>query len=47
MRHGPQKFAFSLDTVTMTRCDGLVPFRRFCKFLELRHFLQLYVRWPG
>lgn len=47
MRRGPQKFAFSFDTETMTRFGGLVLFRRFCKFLDLGHFLQLYVRWPG
>lgn len=46
MRRGPQKFTFSFDTETMTRFGGLVLFRQFCKSLDLRHFLQLYVRWP-
>lgn len=46
MRRGPQKFKFSFDTNTMTRFGGLVLFRQFCKSLDLRHFLQLYVRWP-
>ena len=31
----------------MTRFGGLVLFRQFCKSLDLRHFLQLYVRWPN
>jgi hypothetical protein len=47
MRRGPQKFIFSFDTTTMTRFGGLVLFRQFCKALDLRHFLQLYVRWPN
>lgn len=47
MRRGPQKFAFAFDTETMTRFGGLVLFRQFCKSLDLRHFLQLYVRWPA
>ncbi|TAK05935.1 IS1380 family transposase [bacterium] len=46
MRRGPQKFTFSFDTDTMTRFGGLVLFRQLCKSLGLRHFLQLYVRWP-
>lgn len=47
MRRGPQKFTFSFDTDTMTRFGGLVLFRQLCKSLDLRHFLQLYVRWPS
>ena len=47
MRRGPQKFIFSFDTTTMTRFGGLVLFRQFCKSLDLRHFVQLYVRWPN
>jgi hypothetical protein len=47
MRRGPQKFIFSFDTNTMTRFGGLVLFRQFCKSLDLRHFVQLYVRWPN
>jgi hypothetical protein len=31
----------------MTRFGGLVLFRQFCKSLDLRHFVQLYVRWPN
>jgi len=46
MRRGPQKFRFSFDAAAMTRYGGLVLFRQFCKSLDLRHFLQLYVRWP-
>jgi hypothetical protein len=46
MRKGPQKFLFSFEAEAMTRFGGLSIFRQFCKSLALRHFLQLYVRWP-
>ena len=46
MRRGPRKFIFSFDAGAMTRFGGLVLFRQFCKSIDLRHFLQLYIRWP-
>jgi len=46
MPKGPRKFVFSFDAEAMTRFGGLALFRQFCKSINLRHFLQLYVRWP-
>jgi hypothetical protein len=43
---GPRKFHFSFEKVGLTRFGGLSLFKSFCKSLGLRHFLQLYVRWP-
>ena len=47
MPKGPRKFYFSVEARGLTRFGGLVLFHQFCKFLGLRHWLQLYVRWPG
>jgi hypothetical protein len=46
MPKGPRKFHFSFDKTGLTRFGGLLLFQQFCKSLSLRHFLQLYVRWP-
>jgi Transposase DDE domain group 1 len=43
---GPRKFHFSFEKAGLTRFGGLSLFQSFCKSLGLRHFLQLYVRWP-
>jgi hypothetical protein len=47
MRKGPRNFHFSFDATTMTRFGGLILFRQFCKSLDLRRYLQMYVRWPN
>ena len=46
MPEGPRKFHFSFERSGLTRFGGLSLFQSFCKSLGLRHFLQLYVRWP-
>src|SRR6266498_3932421 len=46
MRKGSRKFHFSFEKSGLTRFGGLSLFQSFCKSLGLRHFLQLYVRWP-
>ncbi len=46
MPKGPRKFHFSFERSGLTRFGGLSLFQSFCKSLGLRHFLQLYVRWP-
>lgn len=46
MPKGPRKFHFSFERTGLTRFGGLCLFQAFCKSLGLRHFLQLYVRWP-
>jgi hypothetical protein len=46
MPKGPRKFHFSFEKSGLTRFGGLSLFQSFCKTLGLRHFLQLYVRWP-
>ena len=46
MPKGPPKFHFSFERSGLTRFGGLSLFQSFCKSLGLRHFLQLYVRWP-
>jgi hypothetical protein len=46
MPKGPRKFHFSFEKTSLTRFGGLSLFQSFCKSLGLRHFLQLYVRWP-
>jgi len=46
MPKGPRKFQFSFERSGLTRFGGLSLFQSFCKSLGLRHFLQLYVRWP-
>lgn len=47
MPKGPRKFHFSFEKSGLTRFGGLSLFQSFCKTLGLRHFLQLYVRWPN
>jgi len=47
MPKGPRKFHFSFDRTGLTRWGGLCLFQQFCKSLRLRHYLQLYVRWPS
>jgi len=46
MPKGPRKFQFSFEKTGLTRFGGLSLFQSFCKSLGLRHFLQLYIRWP-
>lgn len=46
MPNGPRKFDFSFERAGLTRFGGLCLFQACCKSLGLRHFLQLYVRWP-
>lgn len=46
MPKGPRKFHFRFERTGLTRFGGLTLFQQFCKSLGLRHFLQLYVRWP-
>ena len=46
MPKGPRKFHFSFERQGLTRFGGLSLFQSFCKSLGLRHFLQLYARWP-
>lgn len=47
MPKGPRKFHFSFERSGLTRFGGLSLFQSFCKSLGLRHFLQLYARWPN
>lgn len=46
MPRGLRSFKFSVGATGLTRFGGLALFHQFCKSLRLRHFLQLYVRWP-
>lgn len=46
MPKGPRKFHFAFERAGLTRFGGLCLFQAFCKSLGLRHFLQLYARWP-
>jgi Transposase DDE domain group 1 len=46
MPKGPRKFHFLFEKAGLTRFGGLSLFHLFCKSLAVRHFLQLYVRWP-
>lgn len=41
-----RKFHFLFEKSGLTRFGGLSLFQSFCKSLGLRHFLQLYIRWP-
>lgn len=47
MPKGPRQFRFLVDAAGLTRFGGLVLFHQFCKSMGVRHFLQLYVRWPS
>ena len=46
MPKGLRKFHFLFEKSGLTRFGGLSLFQSFCKSLGLRHFLQLYIRWP-
>lgn len=46
MPRGLRKFQFLFEKSGLTRWGGLSLFSQFCKSIGLRHFLQLYVRWP-
>ena len=46
MPKGLRKFRFLFEKAGLTRFGGLSLFHLFCKSLGVRHFLQLYVRWP-
>ena len=46
MPKGPRKFHFSFEKQGLTRFGGLSLFQSFCRSFAIRHFLQLYVRWP-
>jgi hypothetical protein len=46
MPKGLRSFTFSVGATGLTRFGGLALFQQFCKSIRLRHFLQLYVRWP-
>ena len=46
MPKGLRKFHFLFEKTGLTRFGGLSLFHLFCKSLGVRHFLQLYVRWP-
>lgn len=47
MPRGLRKFTFSFEKTGLTRWGGLSLFALFCKSLGLRHYLQLYMRWPS
>jgi len=47
MPRGPRKFQFLVNATGLTRFGGLILFHQFCKSLGVRHFLQLYARWPA
>jgi hypothetical protein len=47
MPKGPRKFQLLVDATGLTRFGGLIFFHQFCKSLGVRHFLQLYARWPA
>ncbi len=47
MPKGPRRFHFAFERTGLTRFGGLCLFQQFCKSVRLRHFLQLYVRWPS
>jgi len=46
MPKGPRKFIFAFEKSGLTRFGGLSLFQAFCRSLQIRRFLQLYVRWP-
>lgn len=47
MPRGVRKIQFSFAKTGLTRFGGLTLFQSFCKSLQLRRYLQRYVRWPG
>jgi hypothetical protein len=46
MPKGPRKFNFAFVKSGLTRFGGLSLFQAFCRSLQIRRFLQLFVRWP-
>src|SRR3989338_5812848 len=46
MPKGLRKFKFIFAATGLTRWGGLSLFSQFCKFLNLRYFLQHQIRWP-
>lgn len=46
MPKGPRKFSFAFERRGLTRFGGLSLFQSFCRSLQIRRFLQLFVRWP-
>ena len=47
MPTGPRKFQLLVEATGLTRFGGLILFHQFCQSLGVRHFLQLYARWPA
>jgi len=43
---GPRKFTFAFEKSGLTRFGGLSLFHTFCRSLQIRRFLQIFVRWP-
>jgi hypothetical protein len=46
MPKGPRKFNFAFERSGLTRFGGLGLFQAFCRSLQIRRFLQVFVRWP-
>ena len=46
MPKGPRKFYFAFEKSGLTRFGGLCLFQTFCRSLQIRRFLQTFVRWP-
>ena len=46
MPRGLRKFHFAFEKSGLTRFGGLSLFQGFCRAFAIRHFLQLFVRWP-
>lgn len=46
MPKGPRKFTFAFEKSGLTRFGGLSLFHTFCRSLQIRRFLQIFVRWP-
>lgn len=47
MPKGLRTLHFSVGAKGLTRFGGLSLFHQFCKSLQIRRFLQTYVRWPN
>jgi Transposase DDE domain group 1 len=46
MPKGPRKFTFAFERSGLTRFGGLSLFHTFCRSLQIRRFLQIFVHWP-
>ena len=46
MPKGLRKFSFAFERSGLTRFGGLSLFHAFCRSLQIRRFLQIFVRWP-